>query len=63
MLETPAGIIGGSVQLTVMGGIPGREMGVVRGGKVGIPGMLGGVGAGRSVDEPEKIGAAAFDDV
>lgn len=29
-----------------MGGMPGREMGVVSGGKLGMPGMLGGAGAG-----------------
>ena len=40
-----------------MGGIPGRVIGVVRGGRVGIPGMVGGVGAGIVI--PVKMGEAA----
>lgn len=48
------GGIGGGGKLTVMGGMPGREMGVVSGGKVGMPGMFGGAGAGnRPAVEPE----------
>ena len=41
----------------MIGGIPGRVMGVVRGGRVGIPGMVGGVGAGMVT--PVKIGGGA----
>ena len=44
----------GSVQLTVMGGIPGKVIGVVKGGRVGIPGIVGGVGAG--IVTPVKMG-------
>lgn len=37
-----------------MGGMPGKEMGVVKGGRLGMPGMLGGAGAG--IVTPVKIG-------
>jgi len=46
----------GMEQLTVMGGRPGNEMGVVSEGSVGIPGMLGGVGAG--IVTPVKTAAS-----
>lgn len=38
----------------MIGGIPGREIGVVNGGKLGMPGILGGAGAGIVV--PVKMG-------
>ena len=40
-----------------MGGIPGSEMGVVRGGRLGIPGIVGGAGGGMVT--PVKIGGEA----
>lgn len=45
------------MQLTVIGGMPGREIGVVRGGRLGMPGILGGAGAGIVV--PVNIGGGA----
>lgn len=49
------------MQLTVIGGIPGSEMGVVRGGRLGIPGIVGGAGGGIVI--PVKIGGGASTDV
>lgn len=40
-----------------MGGMPGKVMGVVRGGKLGMPGMLGGAGAGMVT--PVNIGGGS----
>lgn len=42
-----------------MGGIPGREIGVVRGGRLGIPGIVGGAGGGMVT--PVNIGGEASD--
>ena len=44
-----------------MGNLPGSVIGVVKGGRVGIPGIVGGVGAGIVI--PVNMGGAAAAEV